>query len=241
MYQVKLSYNHQPGSDYINASFINGYKQKDAYIATQGPLQNTVDDFWRMMWEYQCGNIVMLCQLEEDGEESSYCYWPGEVGDVMECGRLRVRLGQVNSHDDMVVRKLEVTIIEGTTYQPKPPNTLIVTMLQLLSWPQHGLPNPMSILSLIEQLTIAQMRSSSLQTVVMCSDGVVRAGTFICIHSQLERLKTEGVVDVFQAIKSACIQRPGIIPNVAHYVFCYEVLSRFVEKMENYANFKTVI
>ena len=45
------------------------------------------------------------------------------------------------------------------------------------------------------------------------SDGVVRSGTFVCIHSQLERVKTEGVVDVFQAIKSARIHRPGIIPN----------------------------
>ena len=46
------------------------------------------------------------------------------------------------------------------------------------------------------------------------SDGVVRSGTFLIIHSQLERLKTEGVVDVFQAIKSARIHRPGIIPNI---------------------------
>ena len=45
-----------------------GYKQKNAYIATQGPLKETVEDFWRMMWEYRCGCIVMLCQLEEDGQ-----------------------------------------------------------------------------------------------------------------------------------------------------------------------------
>ena len=51
------------------------------------------------------------------------------------------------------------------------------------------------------------------------SDGVVRSGTFLCIHSQLERLKTEGVVDVFQAIRSARIQRPGVIPNIVS--LCY--------------------
>ena len=48
---------------------------------------------------------------------------------------------------------------------------------------------------------------------IFCSDGVGRAGTFICIHSQLERLKTEGVVDFFQAAKSARIQRAGLIPD----------------------------
>ena len=79
-----------------------------------------------------------------------------------------MRLGQVNSHGDMVVRKLEVTIIQDYLYKPKCPNILIVTMLQLISWPQNGLPHPTSILSLIEQLTIAQMKSSSKQAVIMC-------------------------------------------------------------------------
>ena len=46
------------------------------------------------------------------------------------------------------------------------------------------------------------------------SDGVGRTGTFICIHAQLERLKTEGVVDFFQSIKSARIQRAGLVPDV---------------------------
>ena len=62
--------------------------------------------------------------------------------------------------------------------------------------------------------------SQTLINRVSISDGVVRSGTFICVHSQLERLKTEGVVDVFQAIKSARIQRPGLIPNtVSHSVW----------------------
>ena len=47
--------------------FLQGYKQRSAYIAMQGPLQNTVGDFWRMMWEYQCSCIVMLCEPEEEG------------------------------------------------------------------------------------------------------------------------------------------------------------------------------
>ena len=46
------------------------------------------------------------------------------------------------------------------------------------------------------------------------SDGVGRTGTFICIHAQLERLKTEGVVDFFQSIKSARVQRAGLVPEV---------------------------
>ena len=89
--RVKLSGGPQPGSDYINASFIDvsnshyllysvpyctiyahvilivqGYKHCRAYIAAQGPLQNTVNDFWRMVWEHHCSCIVLLCDTEEN-------------------------------------------------------------------------------------------------------------------------------------------------------------------------------
>ena len=101
-------------------------------------------------------------------QESSYCYWPEEVGEVMVCGMLRVRLGQVNIDGDIVERKMEVTTVEETVHQFEATNTLIVTMIQLISWPKQGLPHPSSITSVNDHLTVAQMRSSSEQTVVMC-------------------------------------------------------------------------
>ena len=91
------------------------------------------------------------------------------------------------------------------------------------------------------------------------SDGVGRTGTFICLHSQLERLKTEGVVDFFQAVKSARIQRAGLVPDAvclyllcmfvlfynilsqAHYAFCHDVVASYVDSFETYANFKEVV
>ena len=139
------------------------------------------------MWKYQCGCIVMLCELEEDGEvsitflltrvsyvkggiymqESSYRYWPEEVGEVMVCGMLRVRLRLVNSDGDIIERKLEVTAVEETVYQSISTNTLIVSMVQLISWPKEGLPHFSSITSIIEHLTF-QLRASSKPAVVMC-------------------------------------------------------------------------
>ena len=145
----------------------------------------------------------------------------------MVCGRLSVRLLKVRGHGDIMERKLE-----AKEHKSISTNILTVKMMQLTSWPLEGFPHPSAIISLINKLTSTLMSSSSKQTVIMCryihdlrpvtfdmnvcpqlSDGVVRSGTFLVIHSQLERLKTEGAVDVFQAIKSARIQRPGVIPN----------------------------
>ena len=64
------------GSDYINASFIDGYKDRSGYIATQAPMENTVDDFWRMIWEYNVTMLVMLTKLDENGRNICHQYWP---------------------------------------------------------------------------------------------------------------------------------------------------------------------
>ena len=87
---------------------------------------------------------------------------------MMVCGMLRVRLRQVNTDGDIVERKMEVTTVEETAHQSETTKILIVTMIQLISWPKQGLPHPSSITSVIGHLTVAQMRSSSKQTVVMC-------------------------------------------------------------------------
>ena len=96
---------------------------------------------------------------------------------------------------------------------------------------------------------------------LLFSDGVGCTGTFICLHSQLERLKTEGVVDFFQAVKSARIKRAGLVPDAvccgallyllcirchvhplqAHYAFCHDVVASYVDSFETYANFKEVV
>ena len=59
----------------------------------------------------------------------------------------------------------------------------------------------------------------------MCSDGVSRTGTFLTIHCQVERLKTEGVVDFLQAIKSARLQRPGIVSNTVSQILSHVIVS----------------
>ena len=111
----------------------------------------------------------------------------------------------------------------------------MVTQFHMTGWPEHGRPaSTGSVVEMLDMITKAQMSSGNRSITVLCksvsvlerervwshlspllpySDGVGRSGTFICLHSQLERLKTEGVVDFFQAVKSARTQRAGLVPD----------------------------
>ena len=106
-----------------------------------------------------CDCVCVLCGVQE----SSYCYWPGEEGEQMVSGRLKVRLVRVRGHGDILERKLEVTGSDSFST-----DILTVKMIQLTSWPLQELPHPAGIMSLIEKLNYVLMRSSSKQTVVMC-------------------------------------------------------------------------
>ena len=95
-------------------------------------------------------------------QESSYCYWPGEEGEEMVCGRLRVRLVKVRGHSDVVERNVEVKESQFIS------SILSVKLMQLIGWPLQGLPHPSAIVSLVYRLTNTLMSLSSKQTVIMC-------------------------------------------------------------------------
>jgi len=117
-----------------------------------------------------------------------------------------------------------------------------VTQFHHTEWPEHGnLPSAAGLIDLIDMLMKSQMNTGNRAITVMCNDGVGRTGTFICFHAQLERLKTEGVVDIFQSIKSIRIQRAGLVPQEEQFVYCHEVLADYVDKFDKYANFKDMI
>lgn len=99
-------------SDYINANFVDGYKQKNAYISTQGPLPKTSHDFWRMTWEQHCLVIVMTTRVNERGRIKCGQYWEPIDGNTCEFGQYRIRTISIDSNEDYTVASLEITNIK---------------------------------------------------------------------------------------------------------------------------------
>ncbi|XP_051530862.1 receptor-type tyrosine-protein phosphatase epsilon-like isoform X2 [Myxocyprinus asiaticus] len=220
----------QEFTDYINASFIDGYRQKDYFIATQGPLSHTVDDFWRMVWEWKCHSIVMLTELQERDQDKCFQYWPSE--DSVTYGEFTVEIKADTLCDTFSLRDLVLT------YGPDK-QTRLVRHFHFHGWPEIGIPaEGKGMIDIIASVQKQQQQSGNHPIVVHCSAGAGRTGTFIALSNILERVKAEGLLDVFQTVKSLRMQRPHMVQTVEQYDFCYRVVQDFVDIFSDYANFK---
>ncbi|CDQ62511.1 unnamed protein product [Oncorhynchus mykiss] len=72
--RVKLSIHGSPFDDYINSNYIPGYNSRKEFIAAQGPLPGTVNEFWRMIWEKNVQTLVMLTRCNEQGRVSTHTH-----------------------------------------------------------------------------------------------------------------------------------------------------------------------
>ncbi|XP_033005302.1 receptor-type tyrosine-protein phosphatase epsilon isoform X4 [Lacerta agilis] len=220
----------QEYTDYINASFIDGYRQKDYFIATQGPLPHTVEDFWRMVWEWKCHTIVMLTEVLEREQEKCFQYWPSE-GSVT-YGEITIEIKSDSLADAISVR--DFLIMHNQEKLGR-----LVRQFHFHGWPEIGIPaEGKGMIDLIAAVQKQQQQTGNHPITVHCSAGAGRTGTFIALSNILERVKAEGLLDVFQAVKSLRLQRPHMVQTLEQYEFCYKVVQDFIDIFSDYANFK---
>ncbi|CAF0884221.1 unnamed protein product [Didymodactylos carnosus] len=217
------------GSDYINASYIDGYHSPKAYIATQGPLLETVDDFWRMLWEHNSTIIVMLTKLKEMGREKCVQYWPNEHSSRY--GYFVVDPIAEYNMPQYVLREFKVTDSRDRLFR---------TVRQFLytEWPDQGVPKfGEGFIDFIGQVhkTKEQFGQDG-PIIVHCSAGVGRTGVFITLSIVLDRIRYEGVVDVFQTVKLLRTQRPAMVQTEDQYQFCYRAALEYLGSFDNFSS-----
>ncbi|XP_071498430.1 receptor-type tyrosine-protein phosphatase delta-like, partial [Diadema antillarum] len=215
------------GSDYINASHIDGYRQRNAYIATQGPLAETTEDFWRMLWEQNSTIIVMLSKLREMGREKCHQYWPAERS-----ARYQYFVVDPMSEYNMpqyILREFKVT-------DARDGQSRTIRQFQFTDWPEQGVPKSgEGFIDFIGQVhkTKEQFGQEGPIT-VHCSAGVGRTGVFITLSVVLERMRYEGIVDMFQTVKMLRTQRPAMVQTEDQYQFCYHAALEYLGSFDHY-------
>ncbi|KAM9385456.1 receptor-type tyrosine-protein phosphatase C [Pholidichthys leucotaenia] len=217
--RVQLSTgNGEAGCDYINASFIDGYKEPKKYIAAQGPKDETVTDFWRMIWEQQSSIIVMVTRCEEGNRVKCAQYWPSKDREVEIFEEFIVKLNSEDECPDYTIRRLTLTNKREKNSERE------VTHIQFMSWPDHGVPGDPHLLLKLRRRVNSFKNFFSGPIVVHCSAGVGRTGTYIGIDAMMEGLEAENRVDIYGYVVRLRRQRCLMVQVEAQYILIHQAL-----------------
>ncbi|XP_071139568.1 receptor-type tyrosine-protein phosphatase alpha-like isoform X19 [Mytilus edulis] len=239
------SYTTVDNSDYINASYFDGYQDPRAYIACQGPTDEMVDDFWRMVWQLRIQNIVMLTNLIELGQIKCKKYWPDE-NKTERFGNIYVKFDYQETFADFILTNLIVTkkSLRWKDSRVHVDNArLQVKHLQFTSWPDRDVPK--YVTTLVEFHSKVNSLRHEGPLLVHCSAGVGRTGTFIGIDYLMDQADSEGRVNIYKCVEKMRIARPNMVQTPDQYVFLHQALAEALltsespvdeDEFENYYN-----
>ncbi|KAM8892397.1 receptor-type tyrosine-protein phosphatase beta isoform 2-T2 [Spinachia spinachia] len=216
--RVKLSYvDDDPWSDYINASYMPGNNFRREYIATQGPLPGTKDDFWKMLWEQNIHNIVMVTQCVEKGRVKCDHYWPFDQ-EPLYYGDLIVQMLSESVLPEWTIREFNICSEEQLS------STRLVRHFHYTVWPDHGVPETTySLVQFVRTVRDFVDRSpGSGPAVVHCSAGVGRTGTFIVLDRVLQQLDTGDVLDIYGSVFDLRLHRSHMVQTESQYAYLHQ-------------------
>ncbi|XP_054836818.1 tyrosine-protein phosphatase non-receptor type 7 [Eublepharis macularius] len=211
----------QEEESYINANYIRGYDgQEKAYIATQGPMLNTVNDFWTMVWQEQVPLIVMLTKLKEE-KEKCIRYWPETEATY---GPLIIRVHGTCECEEYTIRDIGLQLKDECRN---------VKHLVFPSWPDQKAPeSAKTFLNLVLEVEkILQASQSTGPIVVHCSAGIGRTGCFIATQIGCQQLKDKGEVDILRIVCQLRIDRGGMIQTSEQYQFLHHTLAMYASQL----------
>uniref|UniRef100_A0A0M3HW61 Protein-tyrosine-phosphatase n=1 Tax=Ascaris lumbricoides TaxID=6252 RepID=A0A0M3HW61_ASCLU len=215
--RLVLTLNVPPETDYIHANTIKMDGVDKQYIAAQGPLEETISDFWRMIHQESINTIIMLCKTCEDSKQKCAQYWPEVGGENKTYGSMFV-MNKKTEHEDRFETYVLEVLPEGCS------NSTLVKLIQMTDWPSRGVPQSgFTVLRLLRMIPLGAA------TVVHCSAGVGRTGTIIAIDTILARLWKSQRIKVPEIVKEMRKQRAMMVQSEAQYVFIYCTVLDYIQ------------
>ena len=235
---VPLDQNNSDKKDinnYINASYITSPfdNKSKLFIATQTPLDNTISSFWKMIYNHKIKLIIMLSNIEEEKQEKYKIYWPNNKEE-----KLKINEGDFNI-DIELIHKEEIAPQTVLLRKFKINNEFEIKQIQVISWPEHGLPGEEFLVNMIMEKMIKhfeEQRKDNVPVVVHCCDGVGRTGTLIAIFlidmclEQLKKFLKKPIMCVFNIIRKLREQRYSFVTDIEQYKYIYYFTLYWIKK-----------
>ncbi|KAK3577546.1 hypothetical protein CHS0354_026514 [Potamilus streckersoni] len=221
-------------TDFINAVFIDGYHNDSKHIVTQWPMHSTINDIWRLVYDFKIQSLVLLS--ENRCSRSHPCFWPRELDKEERYGPIGVKYVGCQKYPHIVIRAFAVR----KTFAGFPfgdfvsLDQTILKMFHYTSWDQNkGPSSTKSFIYMMGCLDDWQERTNPLSPVCIVSrDGYSKCGIYCVLKNCCDQLVSEQEVDVFNTVRIVKHNRPQLIPNVVEYTYCYHYLGQLVQLMQ---------
>ncbi|XP_065670310.1 uncharacterized protein LOC136088952 [Hydra vulgaris] len=218
---------------YINANYVPSYSKKVSYIATQAPKNETIVDFWRMIFHEKPKAVIMLTNLVENDKIKSAQYWP-ESNE--EYGGFNVCVTKTENFADCFIRYISRNFKEVNHH---------FIHMQFTSWLDNGCPEyPTMLLNFCHRFRCLVPYSDKCLTVVHCSGGIGRTGVFILLDEMLQLVKSEQKVDIFNYFETIRQNRMQMVQSKEQYIFVYDAIYEAVTRGQTgipVSNFSTTL
>ncbi|KFM60834.1 hypothetical protein X975_15368, partial [Stegodyphus mimosarum] len=209
-------------SDFINASYIPGNSYMLEYIASQGPLPNTLDDFWTMVWQQSVSVIVMLTQCVERAKRTCEKYWPSS-GETGRYGYIQVHTLSESILGSYVIRIFQIQNNSHSRH---------IVQMHFVNWPVSGCPrSPDDFLNFARAIRDRVPSSKPGPILVHCSAGVGRTGTYIAVDRIAQHLQHSQDIDVYGTVLEMRKYRTNMVQTEDQYIFIHSCIQQLIQGM----------
>ncbi|KAF1756945.1 hypothetical protein GCK72_013400 [Caenorhabditis remanei] len=214
--------NHE--RDYIHASWMRmPGKDQTTYITTQGPLPETLADFWHMIYQEKISYVLMLCTLFEGGVEKCVLYYPEKLGEVVKFGRYEITLTECKEEAVANTTWNALTVVDTLDQNSDP---LYINHVQVPWWPDQLAPEDASPMIALYKW-VKQVNPKGTPICVHCSAGVGRTATFVGIDYATLRIMENPNIEMVEIVREMRSMRFQAVQSHMQFLFLYVVLMQY--------------
>ncbi|XP_045159751.1 receptor-type tyrosine-protein phosphatase mu-like isoform X3 [Mercenaria mercenaria] len=227
---------HESGTDFINAVYVDGYHSDNSFIATQWPMQSTMNDIWRLLFDFKINTFVVL--HENKLNRSTQCFWPKVLDEEVKYGPIGVKYLGCQKYPHIIIRAFAIRkkasslpLIDLLTQNT---DSVVVKMFQYTSWHQRDkIPtSTKSFLYMMGCVDEWQKNTNSQSPIcVMSKDGYSKCGLYCTLNICCDQIHCEKEVDILNAVRVVKKNRTQLVSTLAEYIYCYSYMSLVVHLM----------